>query len=235
MRIVCAGDSLTRGVSFERGRLRILRDNYPKLLQEAFDERSDSVEIVNRGVFNDNSDLLLERLDKDVLSLHPDAVLIEIGGNDCNFRWDEVAKRPDADHEPYVPLPRYIDNITALVKKIRSAGATPVVMTLVPLHPVRYYKHLAATFGTEIAHWIALCGGIEYWHRGYDDALRKRLSQLGVNPIDVRKPFEQLASGDNFISLDGIHLTADGYRWLTQVVLDGLSARFEQVTLAART
>ena len=33
-------------------------------------------------------------------ALEPDVVLIEYGGNDCDFNWDEVAKNPEADHQP---------------------------------------------------------------------------------------------------------------------------------------
>ena len=36
----------------------------------------------------------LIELRKDVISENPDIVLIEVGGNDCNFNWDEVAKHP---------------------------------------------------------------------------------------------------------------------------------------------
>ena len=27
--------------------------------------------------------------------LNPDLVLIEYGGNDCDYKWDEVARRPE--------------------------------------------------------------------------------------------------------------------------------------------
>ncbi|MFD1677400.1 SGNH/GDSL hydrolase family protein [Alicyclobacillus fodiniaquatilis] len=217
MRIVCAGDSLTRGVTFVHDRPRIVRDNYPSLLQAAL-RGEKKVEVLNRGAFNDNSDTLLARLDKDVLALQPDVVLVEIGGNDCNFRWGEVAASPEANHQPYVPLRRYIDNVTNLVKRIRDIGATPIFLTLVPLDPVRYYQYLAKAFGKQIAHWIALCGGIEYWHTGYHHALRQRLRELQVSEIDVREQDGQVVNWQDMLSEDGIHLTASGYQALSRVV-----------------
>lgn len=37
---------------------------------------------VNRGIGGDMTELLLERLDEDVISLNPKAIVVEIGGND---------------------------------------------------------------------------------------------------------------------------------------------------------
>ena len=109
MQIVCFGDSVTRGMSYIEGRLRIIKQNYPTLLQQSLSSHR-NFDVVNKGTFNDTSDGLCARLETDVLSLNPDYVLIEIGGNDCNFHWDEVALYPDRTHEPNVPLKRYSTN-----------------------------------------------------------------------------------------------------------------------------
>ncbi|WP_284200057.1 hypothetical protein [Alicyclobacillus sacchari] len=59
-----------------------------------------------------------------------------------------------------------------MVEQIQEAGAKLLPLTLLPLDPVRYYRHLSMRFGTSIAHWIACCVGIECWHNRYDEALR---------------------------------------------------------------
>lgn len=268
MRIVCVGDSLTRGVTFINGGLHILRETYPKLLQVAFnigaepgtaggepgqaaskvsgggdDSRGvvgggaqvSHVEVVNRGAFNDNSDRLVGRLERDVLAIHPDVVVIGIGSNDSTFHWDQVAAAPDDEHEAVVPLKRYLDNVTKVVEEIRAFGAVPVVLTLLPPDPARYYLNLARIFGKQIAHWIGSCGGIEPWHRAYDQALRTVLNQLSVDMVDVRAAFDAEADTRNseWMSDDGIHLTARGYQWLSEVVFDGLRTKFTLPTGAA--
>ncbi|MGG0414070.1 SGNH/GDSL hydrolase family protein [Peribacillus simplex] len=120
MKIVCFGDSLTRGISYVKGRLRIIKENYPNSLAK-LTESLPFVEVLNKGVFNDNSDLLVSRIEKDVMSEKPDIVLIEVGGNDCNFHWDEVAKNPEGDHKPIVPIERYLENITQLSSRFRTS------------------------------------------------------------------------------------------------------------------
>jgi len=220
LKIICFGDSVTRGVSYYGGRLHIVKGNYPSHLQTLL--QGYPLKIVNQGVFNDNSDLLVARLDKAVLGQHPDYVLIEIGGNDCNFHWDKVASAPDESHEPIVPLERYLDNVTKMVQRIRQAGVKPIVMNLLPLDPVRYYARIYEINGPGIAHWIAWCGGIEHWHGMYNRRLVQLISHLEVPTIDVRTPFKRTADFSELLSDDGIHPTVKGYHVMAGVIASAL-------------
>ena len=147
MKIICFGDSLTRGVSVVKNRLRIIKQNYPVFLQELFLQNIENdVTVINKGVFNDNSDLLMSRLEKDVIDEHPDFAIVEIGGNDCNFKWEEVAEKPWEEHEPIVPMERYLDNLKKIIIDIQEHGITPIISTLPPLDPVRFYKNISVKY-----------------------------------------------------------------------------------------
>lgn len=226
MKIICFGDSLTRGVSFVKGRPRILKDNYPTILSKLFTGNTfsvEGVEVLNKGVFNDNSDLLMKRLDKDVLMEEPDYVLISVGGNDCNFQWDEVAEFPEVEHTPIVPIAKYMDNVKTIVEKVRERNIIPVILTLPPLAPVQYYQFLADKYGNSISHWISLCGGIEHWHGLYNRQLQRIADQLNVLTIDVRSCLRQAGNIHDFISDDGIHLNASGYEKMGTAVFQELN------------
>lgn len=213
MKIICFGDSLTRGVSVAKGRLRILKENYPAFLQQLFSENEkDDVSVINKGVFNDNSDSLLTRVDKDVIEQHPDYAIIEIGGNDCNFNWREVVQKPLVPHAPIVPIDRYLENIKTIVTKIQQNGITPIISTLPPLDPVRYYKNVSDTYSEVVGHLISTMGGIEHWHGIYNRNLNKLADELGVLKIDVRSAIKKAGDLTELISDDGIHLTAEGYK-----------------------
>lgn len=219
MKIICFGDSLTRGVSVAKGRLRILKENYPAFLQQLFSENDgEDVTIINKGVFNDNSDSLLSRLDKDVIEQHPDYAIIEIGGNDCNFNWKDVVKSPRVEHAPIVPIDRYIENIRTIVKKVQESGITPIISTLPPLDPVRYYKNVSDKYSDVVGHLIGSMGGIEHWHGIYNQNLNKLADELGVLKIDVRSAIKKAGDLAELISDDGIHLTAAGYKVFSQDV-----------------
>lgn len=224
MKIVCFGDSLTRGVSVAKGRLRILKENYPVFLQQLFSENKDSeVTVVNKGVFNDNSDLLLSRLEKDVIEEHPNYAIISIGGNDCNFNWHEVAEKPMEDHEPLVPIERYLNNLKNIILRIQESGVTPVVFTLPPLDPVRYYKNISEKYSPAISHLISKMGGIEHWHGLYNRNLNKLADELNVLKVDVRTAIKKTGDLKDLISDDGIHLTAAGYKALSLEIYNYLT------------
>jgi isoamyl acetate esterase len=228
MKIVCFGDSVTRGISYVNGRLRIVKENYPMLLQKLL-SHVPQLDVINKGVFNDNSDLLLQRLEQDVLRQQPDYVLIGVGGNDCNFRWDEVAAAPVDSHAPIVELDRYLQNIRQMAASIQSSGALPIFLSLVPLDPVRYYKFLTEMHGTAISHWIAVCGGIEYWHAQYSKSLKSLLASLDLPCIDVRAAFTKLPTLATLISDDGIHPTVEGYHLMSETIFHGFRQLLPQV------
>lgn len=228
MKVVCLGDSVTRGVSYVQGRLRILKNNYPAALQTLLHYPVE-VEVLNKGVFNDNSDGVLGRLAKDVFHVAPDVVLVEIGGNDCNFRWNEVATNPDSEHEAIVPIERYIENLTTLVKTCRRQGVVPVLLTILPLDPVRYYQSISTKYGAGIAHWISVCGGIEHWHGMYNRALRQLIQSLRVPSIDVRTGFKESGDLQELLSDDGIHPSESGYEVLSRLVAKGLPRLLLQI------
>jgi len=223
MKIVCFGDSLTRGVSYLKGRARIIKDNYPTFLQRFFALDQEEMIVVNKGVFNDNSSLLINRLEKDVLLENPNYVLINIGGNDCNFKWDEVAEFPESVHEPIVPVAEYINNIKNIIQKVKEYNITPIILTLPPLDPVRYYEFIASKYGHAVSHWISRCGGIEHWHGIYNRQLTKLIEQLHVPFIDVRTNLKKSGDLSEFISDDGIHLNAAGYREMSKIIYQHLS------------
>ncbi|WCK55249.1 GDSL-type esterase/lipase family protein [Aneurinibacillus sp. Ricciae_BoGa-3] len=224
MKIVCFGDSITKGVTYIKGRLRIVKENYPSFLQNFFSENAAAdVTVLNKGVFNDNSNLLVKRLDKDVLSEEPDYVIIGIGGNDCNFNWGEVAEHPEQEHEATVPLDRYLDNVKNIVFRIKECGITPIVLTLPPLDPVRYYKAISVAYDKSISHWISMCGGIEHWHGLYNRSLNSLISELDVLKVDIRTAIKNAGDFSALISDDGIHLTPQGYKEMGGAIFTNLS------------
>lgn len=76
MRIVFFGDSLTEGVEGV-SYLGVL------VARAASDPRLRGVELVHAGIGGDTAEHLLARVERDVVARQPDAVLVQIGTNDC--------------------------------------------------------------------------------------------------------------------------------------------------------
>ena len=109
--ILVAGDSLAKGVTFDSERKRhiLLPDAFvaqvTKLLKPA-------VENISRYGYLSSQVLqsLRERLGKKEKET-PSIVVVEVGGNDCAYNWDEVALDPHAPHIPMTPLPQFEENL----------------------------------------------------------------------------------------------------------------------------
>jgi len=101
--LVCAGDSLTSGVDPHSD-----ADRYVARLRERLGCR-----VINAGVAGDRTADLLARLGADVLSHHPTAVLVFIGGN---------------DYLGGTPRREFADHFEALISRIATTGAKPVIV-----------------------------------------------------------------------------------------------------------
>lgn len=61
------------------------------------------------------------------------AVVMDFGGNDCDFRWRDIAADPAGAHLPAVPLPEFRERYRGMVRRLREAGIRPILMNLPPL------------------------------------------------------------------------------------------------------
>lgn len=102
LQVVALGDSLTHGEGASEGH------DWPTLVGKRL-----GITIGNEGVNGNTSAQALDRLDRDVLSLHPDIVIVTIGGN---------------DHLQNVPDDTTFANIRTIISKVQATGA--VVMLI---------------------------------------------------------------------------------------------------------
>lgn len=109
-----------------------------------------------------------------------------------------------------------------MVEKFKTSGIKPLLLTLPPLDPVRYYRSIANQYGKSISHWISYVGGIEHWHGLYNRSLSLLIEQLDVLSIDVRTAIKKAGDLKELISDDGIHLTPEGYYVMGKKIYEDL-------------
>lgn len=99
--IVCFGDSLTYGTGASEG------FDYPSQLARLI-----SKPVINAGTPGDTTADGLQRLDRDVLSLSPDVVLITLGGNDLKNG---------------IPVETAFRNLKNIVESIQKQGIVVII------------------------------------------------------------------------------------------------------------
>jgi acyl-CoA thioesterase I len=124
--IVALGDSLTAGLGVARD------EAYPALLEARLRQAGFAYRVVNAGVSGDTSAGGLRRLDW-VLRSRPEVVIVALGAND-GLRGQ--------------PVGTLRDNLTAIVSRLRAAGARVLLvgMRLPPNYGEAYASEFAGAF-----------------------------------------------------------------------------------------
>lgn len=222
-KIICLGDSITKGKVWRENEKRpfITQNSYPLILKKIL-----SMDVLNSGVCDITSRQMLERIGSDISFEKDSAVVIEIGGNDCNPNWKQVKKDPYGHHNAAVPIEEFKSNLFKIIEGVKKFGALPVLTTLPPLDGDRYYNLLKRVFGDGIKGWIDRNGSIFKWQESYSDVIKYIAKITGTFLIDTRKAFMDLDDYRKLMSCDGIHPNEDGYTLIADTCSKGLKLLF---------
>ncbi len=195
LRIVAFGDMTT--ASWPRVKA------YSEVLQEKLTKVHIRAVVLNAGARGLDTEQAVENLDRDLLSRHGDIVIIQLGFNDSTIRKGAT--------EPPVSEQDYRANLQAIVERIRSTGAEPLLMTPTPLFwtDATRKKFGAASYDVE-DRW-----GLNVQATRYAAIVREVAKATNATLVDVQQLFlERIESGSaadvEWLS-DGIHPNTAGH------------------------
>ncbi len=223
MRIISSvtvwGDSIMRGVIFDAAasKYKFLKDSAVSLFAKTF-----PIHINNRSRFGNTAPRALEAMRKALIETdESELVLLELGGNDCDYNWAEVSRNPHADHLPNTPIPEFTQALREMIQVVESTGKRPVVMTLPPIDATRYFDFITTPENIDADHILEFLTDKEHIYRHqerYSNAVCRVASEKRVPLIDVREEFLSQRNIRNFLCLDGIHPNEEGQRLIHEVL-----------------
>ena len=204
MKIAIFGDSVLEGVRYENGKY----SRSHELLQ--LFQAEHGVELVNMSRFGATVDKGLAKL-KNYLEQNTlgSYTILEYGGNDSAFRWDEVAANPDAYHACATPPDKFTEIYKAMIDLVYKNGSWPILCTLPPISAPRYIDYVTRNGIDKSALLRWMHGDIETvsrWQGEYSRMVEKLAEDRGCMVLDLRAAFPP--SGDEldaFLCSDGIH------------------------------
>jgi len=222
------GDSILKGVVY-----REEVDRYVTLEHNGFDrlERLLGMTFQNSTMFGCTVTKGMQLLQKAIgKGLACDGVLLEYGGNDCDFLWDEVAAQPDGEHFPKTSLATFEQTLKDMIAVLESLNIVPVLMTLPPIDSVRYLAHICrkGLSRSNILHWLGDIHNIERYQELYSLRIATVALQTRTKLVDIRSEFLARRDCSSLICTDGIHPSEKGHA----VIMDAL-AEFPAVVLSA--
>lgn len=148
-----------------------------------------------------------------------DIVFLEFGGNDCSYAWDEIAKNPLKEHSPKTPAITFEKIYTEIIEEIKANGGNPIMLTLPPLVPERYFEWFSENLNKEnILKWIGSVDVIYRWQEMYNLKVVLIAKKLSIPLIDIRSAFLKKRKYKDFLCKDGIHPNKLGYELIYNTI-----------------
>ncbi|MBR1996477.1 MAG: SGNH/GDSL hydrolase family protein [Paludibacteraceae bacterium] len=227
MKLVALGDSIIKGVLVQSEGERSRYSLADKSIVECCAEKlgGESLNFGKMGCTIEAGERILNRyLDK---MSDAQYVLLEYGGNDSDYNWQEIAEAPEKEHFPRTRLEVFEQVYERVINKIKEMGAIPLVLSLPPMDAERYFAFFSQKweegFRANVMRWL---GGstntIMSGHELYNLATMRIAQRTGAQWIDVTSG---LLKGHNFRAYlcdDGIHPNERGQRMIAEAVLQGL-------------
>ena len=207
------GDSILKGVMYndELKRYKLFGYRYEKLLENG-------IEVENNckmgATIDEGFEIMkatLEDCDKDTV------VILEYGGNDCNFNWAEVANNPEGEFLPNTPEDRFTETYLKLVEYAREKGAEVAICTLVPIDSERFMNWVTRGLDyNNVLRWLGDINIISRWQEKYSRLSEKVAGLANCKLIDLRSVFSN--NMGSLLGIDGMHPSAEGHAILGDIV-----------------
>lgn len=224
--IVVYGDSISRGIIFDEFKQKhaLLLESFTNIVREQL-----KGVVYNAAKFGSTLVEGLQRLQNDVLKRKPDIVLIEFGGNDCDYHWDEIAADPSREFHPNTECSTFFELLSGLVVKLRTLQIVPVLVTLPPLDPDKYLtwiSHNSEQARSNILQFIGSVSHIYAWHERYNAAVLRVAEETKTRLIDIRSAFLEKEDYTTLICRDGIHPNKDGHKVIAEKILRYIQSNY---------
>lgn len=208
------GDSVTKGVVLDgvRNRYTFLKDSFASAFAAATGVAVDNFSrfgcTIGRGL-----EMITKR--KDTFAKY-DYIVLEFGGNDCNFNWAEIAEAPEKEHIPATPLAEFESTYRRIIDGIRTGGGRPVMFNLPPIDSVKFFNWVSRGLNAEnILKWLGDVEHIFRWHSSYNDVVCKVASETETPLVDIRSDFLNAPNYRELICEDGMHPNDSGHKLIT--------------------
>ena len=210
------GDSVLKGIVLNKqGKYEIFQENCVKEI-----ERKHGLRIENKARFGCTIAKGMKQLERSLASgLDCDYVLLEYGGNDCDFDWKAVSDDPSLPHQPRTRLDEFIKTYENMITLLKEYAIIPIVVSLPPINGRKYLDYLVAN-GLTRENLISFLGEdsmIYRFHESYSLAVTGLAHRMNCIYAPVRETFLREWNQPSFICDDGIHPNEKGHTLMLSV------------------
>ncbi|MDR2210984.1 MAG: SGNH/GDSL hydrolase family protein [Spirochaetaceae bacterium] len=212
------GDSILKGIQLDSNTKKYIVKNCIDLDKIG---NKHLVSIDNFSMFgctiNKGSRMLQRRLERRSF----DIVVLEYGGNDCDFKWKEIAKRPYDKHTPNTSLSTFVDIYFKMINLLKEKCIRPIVATLPPLEPQKFFDWFCRGLDkNNVLKWLGTVNTIYRWQEKYSRAIEYVAYKTDTLIADIRGAFLRYFRIDDLLCEDGTHPNSKGQDVITETFLN---------------
>ena len=226
-KICVFGDSVAKGVVFDHviQKYSLLKNGFADQLANIF-----SLSVTNYAKFGCTVTKGLELVKKHLDKIPDyDYIVLEFGGNDCDFDWAEVSKAPTAPQRSKTPLHSFIGTYPEMIRLIRENGGVPVLLSLPPIDAERYFQWITQGLDSDaILRFLGDEAHIYRWHEMYNMAVYRVANEENVPLIDITSDFLEMCHYQSCFCADGIHPNEKGHAAITKQIVQFVQASPEK-------
>lgn len=139
-------------------------------------------------------------------------VILEYGGNDCNFNWAEVAENPEGNFLPNTPAEKFQEVYLKMVEFARSKGAFVAICNLVPIDSQKFMSWISRGLNFDnLMSWMGDVNRIARWQEYYSRLAEKVAAVTHCPILDLRSNFLAHRDMQQMIGMDGMHPSSQGH------------------------
>jgi lysophospholipase L1-like esterase len=223
IKIIVFGDSILRGVTYDTaaGRLKIATD-YASRIGDAT-----GVDIRNLTKLGLTSERALLRYKEQLDGSGCRYVVLEFGGNDCNYDWAKVAANPTAAHDPVGRVERFTENLESMILYAKKRKKEVILPTLPPLSAKKFFDFITKD-GLSRENILCFLGDVEHiyrHHERYNAAILRLALKHKAEVIDLRDAFLRENDCGELLSADGMHPSGKGQEVVYGTLVDYVRQR----------
>lgn len=145
-----------------------------------------------------------------------DALVMDFGGNDCDYFWEEISENPSLTHEPHTPLDLFTKEYTQLIQLLKEKNILPIITTLPPLDSQRFFQWWCKDLNKEnVLKWLGSIEHIYKHQESYSNRIKEIAQREQIPFVDLRSAFLENKNPSSLICEDGTHPNSQGQQCIT--------------------
>lgn len=210
------GDSISKGVLYDPA-----HNHYQ--VGESFFERFRKIKGIDlklQAQFGATIRKGRQLIERSLTAIGPeDTVILEFGGNDCNFDWKAIAEDPLADHLANTPLDQFTEIYQDLVDRVLSRTERVILCTLPPLDSEKFFAFVSAGLRADrLLRFLGEVQNIGRWQEAYSLKVQQIAALKHLPVLPLRAAFSQEALPE-LVCADGMHPNEKGQEQLLSALL----------------